>query len=250
MAPKIQHDHQVASVKSFPPWKPGMKAKRRVKVLDEDGAVSYEIKQVPIPADKRSQMNHLHMSNAVQRHWMVLWGQADKCPLFRQKIVRKPNADGATVAYKKDANHKDITTRANRVLSGHTLKTLASGAVATVNAQLHADSKTLRLDLRAEDAKYPMLPTFSVGASYAVEAAFTAYVQEIFATAVEIQKAHPKKHSKVTAKCCQAAAEIVNRKLASATGFVPTSVAFRKPIKKKRSKEDAASGAKAAVVEA
>ena len=34
-----------------------------------------------------------------------------------------------------------------------------------------------------------MLPQISVGAAYAIEAAFIAYVQEIFSTAIEIQQA-------------------------------------------------------------
>ena len=51
------------------------------------------------------------------------------------------------------------------------------------------------------------------------------------------------KHSKVTPKCCQAAAEIVNKRYAMATAFVPESVAFRKPAKSIKKKSVAGKGA-------
>ena len=38
----------------------------------------------------------------------------------------------------------------------------------------------------------------------------------------------------MTAKCCQAAADIVNKRIAAATSFVPEAVSFRKaPVHKK-----------------
>ncbi len=250
MGKKVAHDHEVPELKSFKAWKPSMKAKRRIPVKDEEnnpvldkkGKQVYEIQSVPISADKKSQMNHLHMSAKVQRHFGVLWNQADKCPLFRQEVPKVKNDKGEMVYRTYPNTNIPITERSNRALSGHTLKTLASGAVAAVNAQLHADATMLRLQhknhepLAPEDSKYPMLPTFSVGAASAIEAAFIAYVQEIFSTAIEIQKAHEKKHGKVTAKCCQAAADIVNKKIASATGFVPETVSFRKAPKQKKAK--------------
>ena len=258
MGKKVAHDHEVPELKSFKAWKPSMKAKRRIPVKDEEnnpvlkkGKQEYEIQSVSISADKKSQMNHLHMSAKVQRHFGVLWNQADKCPLFRQDVPKVKNADGVWVHRTYPNTDIPITERSNRALSGHTLKTLASGAVASVNAQLHADATVLRLQhknhapLAPEDSKYPMLPTFSVGASAAIEAAFIAYVQEIFSVAIEIQKAHEKKHGKVTAKCCQAAADIVNKKIASATGFVPETVSFRKAPKQKKGKEAEANKAKA-----
>ena len=246
-----QNSHEVPELKSFKPWKAGMKAKRRVlvrnretgaAVQDENGDLMYEVEYQPISADKKSQMNHLHMSSKTQRFWGVLWNQADKCQLFRQKVPKVQNEDGTWSHRFYPKTEIPIVDRGNRALSGHTLKTLASGAVATVNAQMHADALTLRLQtkkgepLAPEDTKYPMLPTFSVGAASAIEAAFIAYVQEIFSTAIEIQKAHEKKHGKVTAKCCQAAADIVNKKIASATGFVPETVSFRKAPKQKKAK--------------
>jgi len=220
---------------AYPPWKAGMKKVVRVAMRDDDGnrvEGKYTNEKRTVQADQKSIYNHKHMSNQVKNNWGVLWQQADRCDLFRQKIKRQKNDAGVNVAYKKDKNKKDITTRTNRVLSGHTLKVLGSGAMAAANAQAYADSQTLRLSVTKEDTKYPLMPTLSVGASYAIEAAFTAYVQEIFSTAVAI-KNNQKKHTKVTAKCCQAAAEIMNRKLSAATGFVPISVPFRKTIKKR-----------------
>jgi hypothetical protein len=252
MGKRVAHNHEVPEGKSFKSWKSGMKAKRRVlvrnqetgvPVQDENGNPMYEMVYQPISADKKSQMNHLHMSSKTQRFWGVLWNQADKCQLFRQKVSKTQNEDGTWSYRKNPRTGIDIVDRGNRALSGHTLKTLASGAVATVNAQMHADALTLRLQtkkgepLAPEDAKYPMLPTFSVGAAYAIEAAFVADVQEIFSVALEIQQAHEKTHSKVTAKCCQAAADIVNKRISAATGFVPEAVSFRKAPKQKKASQ-------------
>ena len=98
----------------------------------------------------------------------------------------------------------------------------------------------LRLDLpeggAVEDPKHPMQPSFTLAASYAIEAAFVAYVQEIFRVAVDIKKAAGK-HQKVTARVCQSAANIVNKRLASATGFVAPTIRRRgvpEGIKKKK----------------
>jgi hypothetical protein len=253
MVKVARNDHSVKEIKSFPAWNKDLKVKRRIDKKDKDGhfvrdangVIETVMRKAPVLAEKKSQMNHLHMSSKVQRHWGALWSTADKCHLWRQKIKPVKNADGTTQPLRKGPSGKTITERSNRVLSGHTLKTLSSGAVASVNAQLHADAKLLRLDTTwAEDSKYPMLPTYSVGAAYAIESAFVAYVQEIFSVALDIQKAHKKKHSKVTAKCCQAAADIVNKKLSSSTGFVPESMGYRKPIKVKKESMAAAPAGK------
>ena len=240
-------NYELPDTKSFPAWKSGMTVKRTITpkdennnpYLDEEGNIVKQEKRVGIKADKRSQMNHLHMSNKLQRHTDLLWKHADKCWLWRQPVEQEwDDKNKVYLPFKKYPNTNiDITERANRVLSGHTLKTMASGAVAAVNAQLSSDAKLLRIsDGASEDNKYPMLPQISVGAAYAIEAAFIAYVQEIFSVAYEIQKAHHKKHRKVTAKGCQVAAEIVNKKLAGATSFVPISISMRRPLKQKKSK--------------
>jgi hypothetical protein len=88
-----------------------------------------------------------------------------------------------------------------------------------------------------EDLKHPMLPTFTLGAAYAIEAAFVSYVQEIFKVAVDIKNSSGK-HQKVTARVCHAAANIVNKRIAGATGYVPVSIRRRgvpeATIKKKK----------------
>lgn len=218
-----EHDHQITDVKSFPRWKASMRTKHR----DADGNTYHK----PISVTKRSEMNHLHATNQVKRHMHFLWQSADQAPYFRQPIVRVADpATGKLPAFKK-GKRGPITTRANRALSGHTLRTLVSGAAATVGAQLDLDAKRLRIDTTPEDAKFPFHPNISPDAAFHAEAAWTSYVQEIFQTAMEIKGRTGNKHTKVTPKCCQAAAEIVNRRYAMATAFVPESVAFRKPLK-------------------
>lgn len=252
----------VGRLKSYPAWKAGLTQKRRVKMMEDDGEtpqrddndkIVYELKRVPVPAEQRSVMNHKHMSAHVQKHYGTLWNTADKCALFRRPVEVRHDENGNALAPNVDKNGKEITTRANRALSGHTLKTLVSGAVAQVNAQLAADAVTLRLKdahTLGEDAKYPIQPAITVGAAMAIEAAWIAHNQEMFNAAVMIQEEHYKKHTKVTPKCAHAAAEIVSKHLAEGTSYVPTQVRFRgKAIKKKsKAKDDdaAAKGSKKA----
>ena len=250
-------ERHVGKLKSYPAWKPSLTQKRRVAMLeedgetyqrDDDGSIKYELKRVPVPAEQRSVMNHKHMSAHVQKHYGVLWNTADKCALFRREIGERKDENGNVLAPKVDKEGDEILTRANRALSGHTLKTLVSGAIAQVNAQLAADATTLRLKDApnlGEDAKYPIQPIITVGAAMAIEAAWIAFNQEMYRAAVDIQQAHKKKHSKPTAKCAQAAAEIACRHLAAGTSFVPNQVRFRKKITKKKSKDGQEEGAAA-----
>lgn len=255
MAPNADEEafaeQAVGKLKTYPAWNPNLKQKRRVAMLEDDGEtyqrddegnIKYETKRMPVPAEKRSEMNHKHMSAHVQKHYGVLWNTADKCALFRRNIGTRYDEEGNELEPKMGADNKPITTRANRALSGHTLKTLVSGAAATVNAQLAADAMTLRLgdaDRLGEDAKYPIQPVITVGAAMAIEAAWIAFNQEMFRAAVDIQQAHKKKHAKVTAKCAQAAAEIACRHLAAGTSFVPNAARFRGKAFKKRAKPKA-----------
>ena len=247
----------VGRLKTYPAWKPGLTQKRRTKVYEDDGETPmrdennklvYELKRVPVPAEQRSVMNHKHMSAHVQKHYGVLWNTADKCALFRREIGERKDEDGNVLAPPVNKKGEEILTRANRALSGHTLKTLVSGAAAAVNAQLAADAVTLRLKDApnlGEDAKYPIQPVITVGAAMAIEAGWISFNQWMFRTAVDIQQAHKKKHSKVTAKCAQAAAEIVCRQLAGGTSFVPNQVRFRKKLTKKKAKAGQEAGAAA-----
>ena len=251
----------VGRLKTYPAWKPGLTQKRRMKVYEDDGETPlrdennklvYELKRVPVPAEQRSVMNHKHMSAHVQKHYGTLWNTADKCALFRRPVETRYDENGNELAPNVDKNGNEITTRANRALSGHTLKTLVSGAIAQVNAQLAADAVTLRLkDAHnlGEDAKYPIQPVITVGAAMAIEGAWIAHNQEMFNAAVMIQEEHYKKHTKVTPKCAHAAAEIVCKHLAEGTSYVPAQVRFRGKSIKKKSKgkdDDVAEGSKKA----
>ena len=62
MGKKVAHSHEVPELKSFKPWKSGMKAKRRVlvrnketgtAVQDENGDPMYEMEYQPISAGGR-----------------------------------------------------------------------------------------------------------------------------------------------------------------------------------------------------
>lgn len=267
MVKKAAQDHSVKVPQTFKPWKSGIQVQRfvpvyeddgKTKVTDKNGKVQYEVQKRAIGVVKKSQMNHLFMSASTQAHWKALWNESSGCPLFRQKVEPVMNEAGEWVNRTrtlKSGAVVEVTDRSNRALSSHTFRTLLSGAVAAVNAQMYADSLTLRLQnkdnapLAPEDPKYPMLPNISPGAAYAIEAAFIAYVQEMFSVALEIQRAHSKKHDKVTPKCAQAAAEIVNKKLASATSFVPETVAFRKPPQVKATRATRATKATKATAE-
>ena len=206
---------------------------------------------------KKSGKDFLHAANLNARAEKILWAGAEDCPLYKQERAKRYD--------KKTGNElgprihpfsgKPMTHRANRALSSHTLKTMASGAAANIGAQLANECKTLRTRSEPpENDKYPLLPSITLPAQRKIEAAYISYMQEMFHTAVVIKDA-VRKHKKVTAKCCQVAADIVNSRIAGATSFVPESLALRKvvgvTIKKQRKKDSKATkAAKAAKVAA
>ena len=199
----------------------------------------------------RSRLDILNATNLNLNQTKILWGQADQCPLYLQKRKQKLDELGNKMPFPKHTKSgKEMKYRSNRALTSHTLKTMASGAAATIGAQLASDCAMLRtrgINPAPEDAKYPLMPTFSSGAALQIEGAYIAYMQELFHTAVVIKDAVGK-HKKVTARGCQVAADIVNSKIAAATGFVPKTIALRKvvglTIKKARRKESKESKAK------
>jgi hypothetical protein len=182
----------------------------------------------------RSKVDMLNVAAHNRRAHGILWNQADKCPLYIQKRKQRYDEKGNKLPpLVHPKSKKPMLWRSNRALSSHTLKTMASGSAATVGAQLAAEAGMLRTrdpSKGPEDPKYPLLPTLTLGASYAIEAAYIAYMQELFHTAVTM-KNKVNKHKKVTAKGCQQAADIVNAKIAAATSFVPASIAMRKVVK-------------------
>tara|TARA_X000001036_G_scaffold437316_1_gene482366 strand:+ start:1193 stop:1879 length:687 start_codon:yes stop_codon:yes gene_type:complete len=177
---------------------------------------------------KRSEINFRHTGDRARRATITMWAQASKSPLYMQKREQRYDKQGEPIPFPLDKKtNRPITIRSNRALSSNTLKTYASGAAATVYKMVHEEGDKLCCDPPAEEAKYPMLPMFGPGPSMAIEAAWIAYVQEIFGSAIAIMKGMDK-HSKVSSKSMQAAADIVNAKISSATGFVPPSVTIRK----------------------
>ena len=193
---------------------------------------------------RRSMINFQNASNMTRKQTGLIWSQANLCPMWKQKrIQKKDKKTGKLLPFptkKVGGKTVPMTLRGNRVLSSSTLRTIASGAAASVGAMVHAESRALRCDTVAEDARYPMLPPFGVGASMATEAAFTAYIQEIFSTAVDIKNAVGL-HKKVTTQLMRIAADLVNARVAAATAFVPPSFPVlekpRAPVDPKKAKE-------------
>ena len=186
---------------------------------------------------KKSALNFRHAATQYRKATNLLWKKANDCPMWKQDRIRKKDKKtGVLPPWPLDKKGKPIKIRSNRVLSSTTLKTTASGAQAAVSKQLQQDARDLRCDIAGEVEKFPMQPAFGVGAAMEIEAALVAYIQELFHTSKLITKGVGK-HAKVSAASTQAAANIVNRKIAATTGFMPPSIMSRHPIKKKRSKK-------------
>tara|TARA_X000001036_G_scaffold419451_1_gene439297 strand:+ start:116 stop:838 length:723 start_codon:yes stop_codon:yes gene_type:complete len=222
--------------------------------------VAGEIKSYPASTDStsaldRSKTDMLNAAAHNRRAHGILWNGADKCPLFIQKRKHRYDEHGNKLPLPVHAKSKKVMAwRANRALSSHTLRIMASGSAATVGAQLAEECGMLRTrdpSKGPEHPKYPLLPTLTLGAAYAIEAAYIAYMQELFHTALSM-KTVVNKHKKVTAKGCQLAADVVNAKIAAATSFVPPSIAMRKVAKtiRKASSSKTAKGAAAAAAAA
>lgn len=199
----------------------------------------------------RSRLNMLNASNRNRQATSIMWSEASKSPLYQQKRAQQQDAKGNKLPWHRHPiSGKEMKWRSNRALSGHTLKTMASGAAAVVAAQLQFDCRTLRTGHAKgpEDPKYPLLPSFTAGCAMAMEAAYIAYMQEMFDVA-RVMKNMVGKHKKVTAKGCQLAAEMVNRNVAAGTSFVPPiGIAYRKPckvIKKRKPQRSAERAGKA-----
>lgn len=189
------------------------------------------------PALNRAMLNVLNCTYQNRTAAARMWGVAPSCHLFLKKSLKKPTGKGA----------KKRGFRANRALSGHTLKALASGAAANAAALAQAEAETLRCSVTPESAKYPLLPCITKSSAALIEAAVVAYLQEAFHNAVQLKQAFGK-HKKVTQRCAQMGVDALNERIASATGFVPAVVVPRvaAPAKKpKAPKKAPAEGAEA-----
>lgn len=193
-------DFVLKQVSQFQQWKKGM------EVLD------------------RSLQNVNHTGHQNRTAMSVMWQQAPTSDLYRKKLPTKYDKDGNTIA---PAVHpksgKVIDKRANRALTGHSIKALASGAAAAVAAEAAAVAERMRCNVESEYPVYPMLPLVTPGAALKFEAAVCAYAQELFGTALTLKEATPA-CTKVTARCAQAACDVVNAKLNASTGFMPTTI--------------------------
>ena len=189
----------------------------------------------------RSMMDVQHAGKSTRNATNLIWSKATGCSLFRKTIAARVNSKtGKTKALRVNALGQLIDKRPNRAFGGHAFKSLASGAAAAVGAELEAHSKQLRCNTRGEYELYPMLPAVTPGAALQMEVAATAYAQEIVHAAISVMKCGSA--SKITPRCAQAACDIVNKKLNSGSGFMPSMVmaSFSKPKPKKSSSKKAA----------
>ena len=186
------------------------------------------------PALKASMLNVLNANYKNRTAATRMWSTAQKCPLFLKKTLGKKHVAGA-----KKSKKKKIALRVNRALNGHTLKTLASGAAANAAVVALADAAQLRCDVIPENPRYPLLPSVNRGAAALIEAAFIAYMQEMFGASIAL-KNNIGQHKKVTARCAQMAANSVNERISQATAFVPSSVVAPAGAAAKKTKKVAA----------
>ena len=177
----------------------------------------------------RSLMNVNHTGHQNRTAMSVMWQQAPSSDLYRKKLPAALTEDGHA-KLRTSKNGKVIDKRANRALTGHAIKALASGAAAAVAAEAAAVAERMRCNVQSEYSVYPMLPLVTPGAGLKFEAAVCAYAQELFGTALTLKEVTPG-CTKVTARCAQAACDIVNAKLNASTGFMPTTIKATIPSK-------------------
>ena len=122
--------------------------------------------------------------------------------------------------------------RAKRGIKNSTIFTWASGAAEDLAAEAFADAQKLRQDVLPEDVMAPYLPQVTEGAAVELSEKVCAYVQELFDAAVTIKNGF-KKHEKVSESAAQAAASVVNARLAAATSVVPMHIPSITYAKKK-----------------
>ena len=165
------------------------------------------------------------------------WSVARKSPLF----LRKPKFVG-TGKHKKRATMTNrfgaevpVPQRANRCLRSATFKVLLSGAAASVDALLKSEAAAYKTAIAGEASVAAALPKLSVGAELALEHALAAYTQTLFAAACRI-KDSANVHSKVSAGCMLAAAQIVNKDVFASSTLAPGAVVVeaKKRAKKKK----------------
>ena len=178
----------------------------------------------------------------------ITWGSARKAPLF----LRKPKYVGSGKGKKRAAMTNrfgvevQIPQRANRCFRTATLKTLLSGAAASVNELLKDEAGAMKTEINGEASVAVSLPKLSVGAEIELEHALSAYTQTIFDVAVQIKDSMDM-HSKVSAGCMTSACEIVNKDVFASSTLAPGAVCIdgKRRVVKKNKKKAATEGAPA-----
>ena len=194
-----------------------------------------ELKKKKPLSVRRSHVNMKDASQANKKAVNRMWYVAPTCPLFTKKVdKKKPIPKGL----------KKRPIRANRCFGNHTFRILASQAGANVSKILAAESEALRCDTTGEDAKYPILPSFTKPAILALEAQLVAYCQLCFQNAMIFkdgqlnEKTNATLHSKVTSRAMQMAVDSANDTVAACSTFGPGAltpmIPEPKPAAKKR----------------
>jgi len=202
---------------AFPRWKP------------EHGVV------------KKSMMSIQHAGKSTRSASNVTWGNAASCKLFRKKISPK---DGKAIKTHPKTG-APLDERPNRAFGAHLFKAVASGAAGALGAEMKVQSELMRCKTDPEHDVYPALYQVMPGAAVQMEWCGIGYVQEIHGVAKRLKEVGG--HEKITPRCAQAAADIVNKKINAGTGFMPTTImaTFGKPKVKKATKKNAGDDAPA-----
>ena len=171
----------------------------------------------PWPTDKRPKArtsidNTLNAAYQTKKAVKRMWSTAPTCPLFLKEAKKKP--------YIMKNGRKSPKFRGNRVLSTHTIRTLASGAAANASARLQAEAALLRCDTAPEAASFPMLPSVTRSAAMLFEGAVISFAQTLFAESRDFKNAFDKPRKRISVRGTQAVVNATNQRIAQATGFV------------------------------
>ena len=194
-------------------------------LLKEYKAAGYPRPKASTRATERSDVAIRNASYQVERAQAALWGVAAKAPLFKKRKKQKRDAQGNLIPFPVNKDGSIRSTVANRAISAHTIRSLASGAAAAVAARIQSDATLLRLDTDAESQRFPSMPSISEGAATIFTNALVAYSHEAFGAA-KLMKDTLGKHQKLTHRSVAAGCNVVNRKLAASTSFVPASIHY------------------------
>ena len=190
-------------------------------------------------AHKLSALASLRAAKQVKQQTNAVWGVANKAPMF----IKKPNKDAKKRFHPK--TRKEIkVVRTARLIGSQAYQVASSGAAAAVNAQFEREAKTLRVDMAKEKPKVPWLPSYSRGAIALLEQFLSAYAQEAFYCATQIQDTL-KSHEKVNAEMIRIGFERAHANVFGAStpgvrnvAVVPSSMIPKPPKKGQKAAEE------------